>query len=181
VPCSIRNSLRPEVRFNLGCYGPCVLDKKARLGLGVWAGLSRRRITGSQGQNGSHAPTRRRTAGRLKGPRARCRESRAVAPQCTGDGVLLRESPVNALTGVMAKLTVVRDDAIRDPGHCRAGRESLRCSSQSSQKKGPARAPVRRASAGCESWVGRRRNVLRSFPLLTSADSGVGRHSAMPN
>src|SRR5260370_38755654 len=107
--------------------------------------------------------------GRLKGPRARCRESRAVAPQCTGDGVLLRESPVNALTGVMAKLTVVRDDAIRDPGHCRAGRESLRCVSQSSQKKGPARAPVRRASAGCESWVGRRSNGLRSFPLLTSS------------
>jgi len=35
----------------------------------------------------------------------------------------------------MAKLTVIRDDAIRDPGHRGAGRESVRCGSQSSQKK----------------------------------------------
>jgi hypothetical protein len=34
----------------------------------------------------------------------------------------------------MAKLTVSRDDAIRDPGHRGAGCESLCCGRQSSQK-----------------------------------------------
>ena len=35
----------------------------------------------------------------------------------------------------MAQPAVSRDDAIRDPGHCGAGCESLRCGSQSSEKK----------------------------------------------
>jgi hypothetical protein len=74
-----------------------------------------------------------------------------------------------------------RDDAIQNPGHRGAGCESLRCGSQSSQEKRPARALVRRAAAGCRSRIGGRPNVLRSFPLLASANSGVDRHSAMPN